>query len=703
MSKTATFPKVKLEYALLLIALFLAPIIGGHVATDALPMTGGLMQELMGGGALPLGSRMILCLFILVGLAAMGARNRVIQLPNIRIMAALAALVLLLGITPLLSAFRYVAFREWLSWLAYGATLFLVVGSVGRGKTAKAALAVLGAGCTVVALRGIVEYAGVMAEEPTYRIFAGWNNPNALAGVFLLGSLSLIGLGASEKAAARGVAWAAAALNVLGLMLTQSKGGYLAFGVGLVALIAMAALSRVPVRTWGASLLPVIVGVVLALGLGAAASQASKGGQALARITEAGSMAEQSVGFRQNLWKSALSIAQDYPVGTGVGTFRFYSAKPGLTDQTVFAHQTYLQLASEGGWLAMLAFFALAGIWATFMVRGGRNQPPHRVALKAGIFGAAMAFGAHGFIESNLSFFGLGIMFFALAGMGLQMASDATSPEALPQGVRSVAVLMFAILPLLGISTTAAAEMSKSNLLTSLAARDPEASISAAKAMENGLFGDPESIYLYGLYATGTPNERLIAMERAAAQYPIPRVLRGTAMAARDAGDLPKALSYTEMVFRYEPNNLRAWELKRDLQVSSGDLDAAKETARQTIEVEKTIAYQVRAIPEMIPTTTFEARLFLAEYETDEATKARLILEALEGLKRYAEITVPQIKRMTDGGQPDYAGESKEDAQRKLELGRRWLAEWEMIAQRGGESVSGETLTSMREAFVDPF
>src|SRR5690606_20884221 len=107
----------------------------------------------------------------------------------------------------------------------------------GRDRNIKILLSSIGAGSTLVALKGIGEYVQIMGEEPSHRIFADWNNPNAVASLFVLGTLVLLGLTAAIKSNLKWLTLAAAGISTTGLILTQSKGGYLAIIVGIVALI----------------------------------------------------------------------------------------------------------------------------------------------------------------------------------------------------------------------------------------------------------------------------------------------------------------------------------------------------------------------------------------------------------------------------------------------------------------------------------
>lgn len=687
---SASVPRINLrpEALLLAVAAFLAPVIGGHVATDAQPLFDGILGEILGGGALPLTARLLLAIFPLAAFG-LALKHRVVQIPNLKILGLLTGLLAMLAVTIAITDFRYVAFREWQTWLIYASTFLATITIAGRQKNVRLLLAAIGAGTTIVAFKGIGEYASMMAQEPTYRIFADWNNPNAVASMLVLGTLVLLGLALAEENRNRWVAMGGVSFCTVALILTQSKGGYLSFAVGLVALLVFQVAFK-QAKKIAVPLIPVAVGVVLALALGQAAQAQSQGGQALARITESGSTVEQSAGFRQNLWKSALDLAQENPMGVGVGTFRYYSARPGLTDQTVFAHQTYLQVLAEGGVLSLLLLLAFAGFWFYLVVRGSRVQPENTLALKAGVLAAVVGFGAHGMVESNLSFFGTGLCFFILLALGLQLATDGTSPEAMPPGVRGSIAAIFCAIPLVAALFSSMAELKKATFRTAMDNREAELMASIAEELPGGTFGDPEGLYLASFAPKYSPNpssppntqpdqlKRMDLLDQVAQKMPTPMFLRAAARQALLLEETDQALAYLEEVKRFDPSNLPAGELRLEILDKANRIEEAKEAARDLIAMEQSVSYQVRAIPEAVPTATFDARIYLASQETDLQTKADLLQEAIDGYLQYREVTVARlqaIKKQLQDANPEttvddrlavFATENLEEAKEKL-------------------------------------
>lgn len=688
------FQNLRPELLFLLVAAFLAPIIGGHVATDSRAMFDSFLTELLGGGGLPTTTRFLLAIPIVICFA-LTFRRRIIQLPQIKILGPIAILLFALIASFLISQFKYVALRELTGWIIYFTAFFGVIANAGRQNQIRILGMTICAGISIAALKGIAEYISFMSIEPTHRIFADWTNPNAVASVFAVGTLLSIGLAAGAPSRPKLILGISAALSLAALILTQSKAGYLAFGVGFIAFLAFAMVTKAR-KSVLVPLAITVLGIVLALGLTQLASSQSAGAQALGRITAAGASAEQSVGFRQNLWKSALEISKQNPFGTGIGTFRQYSAQPGLTDQTVFAHQVYLQLLSEAGWAALIGVGLLAVMWFRFIFKGTKKQPDEINFYKAGVIGAVVAFGAHGLAESNLSFFGSGLLFFLLLGIGLQLSTDGTSPEALPINVRGVATAIFCLIPLLLMGIQSNSEVQKSNFQTALQSQDVERVRSLSVPLRANPMGDPEALYLGTFDPILKPDERLKILTRVVAMNPTPKYLRAAANQAQALNKPEEAIAFLNQVDRWDPSNLPARLLKLNLYIQLNQKEDAIQAAEALIDCEETLSYQVRAIPELVPTETFEGRIYLANLVSDENQKIQLLTEALIGFNRYKSITGAKLKQiasdLTKGeGTPvpkemiTFATESLKEYEQKMLLARTAKTSLQKLITAGGK------------------
>jgi O-antigen ligase len=115
-------------------------------------------------------------------------------------------------------------------------------------------------------------------------------------------------------------------------------------------------------------------------------------------------------GARPQIWKDSLRIVKDHPLGIGLGNFaRVYSIyqRSLITDKTVeHAHNDYLQLLAETGWIA---FVALLAAFLTFMLKSAQRirsldfqSDPLVFFLAVGAFSALVAIAFHSLFDFNL-------------------------------------------------------------------------------------------------------------------------------------------------------------------------------------------------------------------------------------------------------------------------------------------------------------
>lgn len=661
--------KPTLEQGLLAIGLALAVVIGGQVVLTPLPWpAGGWAEGALGGLELPMNARWLTALFFVAAFTLAWFRHRIVQIPVVPVVGCLGVFCGLVLASVAQSAFPMASFQFGLEWLTYGLALGAVVAVVGRGGGPRALLWVTVAAATLVAAKGTMEYAGMRAIEPTYRIFAGWNNPNALAGILVLASPLATGLAITAQRAERFAAWACAALLAVALTLTQSKGGLACFFVaqGALFLLALAWGAR-----WGA--VNAFLAPLLALAFGGLLSltqPATAGpGPAFTRLAQAGQSQEQSAGYRVLLWRSAAQLTQERPQGFGIGTFQYESTRPGLTPATYLAHQTWLQVAAETGWLGLLGLLALVGAAGRTALKGVASLPAPRRLLLAGVVSSLVGVGANGFVESNLYYFGTGLAAFALIGLALLLGTDGVTPEMTPKPLRHLLAAALALFFFGAWSVLALAEVARSQALAGMAEGRP--------APPPFLPWDSEGWYLASVSAA-TPESRLELARQAARWQPSPRMLRYLARVQTSHGRTGEAAATLKQALKRDPCNLPALLQLSQLYDREGDRAMAREFAGRAVAVEQTPVFKTRAIPELVPTQTYEARLILAKDEPDPVVKARLLAEACRGFLNFVKVTGPQIERFSRANAPQgflgYTMETLADVKEKAK-------------QAGGEAV----------------
>ncbi len=724
--------KGEIGLSCLLIALFFAIVAGGHVSMDAKPegaaalgvvltlVSAGLaaygvacartdktMQafaclslsailvvlDLLSGGDMFATIRTLVAALVFGGLAYQLGKNRVNQMPTTLHAGFLALLVAAMGTSILVSEFKWISADAWINWLVFAAALYLTVATVGRVRGPRLVIETVVFAIALVALKGVFEYLGMRAEEPTYRIFADWNNPNALAGLLVAGIPLSAGVALVSAGMRRSLAWAGGALMVVALALTQSKGGILVLPVSLVALVLCLFVWRTgkPLARAGIALAPILIGALFVFVVQATTPKKAPGAP-LSRLSVAGAEQAQSSEYRKLLWQGAKDLALAQPVGYGAGTYRYYSAVSGLTEQTHLAHQTYLQVAVEGGWVALIGLLGLAVVWTVRVFAGARALDEERNLLRASVFAAVVAFGANGFVESNVFFFGTGLLLFVLVGLGLQLAADGTSPESLPGGLRGMIAVCCCGLPMAFMVWVQYVENGKSGLMSAIAGQDRSAVEGQLNLLKNVGAFDGESWYLRAQLERDS-KERLALFARAAQLAPTTRTLRALAKERTEQNDIAGALATLKGALAFDRNNLRTLKQLLDTQIESGDETAATATAVWIIGVEDSVYLKVRALPELVPTEPFEARVFLAE-RTDPKNKVAYLRAALDGYARYKALTVPRVLAFDKEGL-DYAGQSKSDAERHMAQARDVANELIELYGASGDSKAVEEVRGL--------
>lgn len=663
--------KIGWPSAILLLACFLLPVFGGQhdVARQAIDGGfGAIVRAVLDDNDAVALTHAILGLLLIVPLGAVVWQRQVVSTPSVKIACAILLLLGLLGTTVFVSEFKYASTYAWLAWLVYGVAFFATVAVGGRVQGPRQILWAMTTGGAFVGLKGILEY--FTQPDPTWRIFAGWVNPNALAGMLILLipiSLSLLLTEAGRRA--RWAAGLAATAMLFALVLTQSKGGYLALAIGLAAFVGLTA-------AWGGAKRAAVAALplLLAVGFAAALPMLKKAPNtdltALQRLGASSETQEQSAGFRKLLWRSAIELVRHNPKGSGVGTFRYVSTKPGLVNSTQLAHQSYLQLAVEASPLAVVLILAIGVLWLVECLRGARTMPIERNLLRAGVVAAIVASAAHSFVDSDLYYFGIGVLFFSLLGVGLKLAVDGIGPEFVPRRLRQGSVLLGCGLLAVGLLYFAYVSVLKAQIRGDAGARRFEALQPGLDQLQELAGWDGDAVYLWAMYSmrNRSPERRAAALRRAAELAPANVHFRSLAQVQMDLDRPTEAVESLNAVLRNDPNNLPAHRARILIFLKTEQPELARDAAERAIAVEQSPAFSVRALPELIPTETYFARRVLAEMTSDPNERVRILEPAFEGYGEYHDVTVPRILRVTEiDPSATFANESRAEARTKME------------------------------------
>jgi len=221
------------------------------------------------------------------------------------------------------------------------------------------------------------------------RVFATFDNPNFFAEFLVLVFAVTLALVFAEKGMLRYVAAVLLVAQAMALLLTYTRGSWLALAFGLAIGILMIDGRLIwPFALGGAALIPFVPG-------------------ALARVMSIFSL-EGTASFRLILWRVAGDAISSHPV-FGVGMGRFYDAfteavlsNPALNIGYLFygAHQSYFQLAAETGVPGGLAF-----AWMVFEAgrMGGFYNQRMGTDMRARLTNAALAAGIIAFAVNALT------------------------------------------------------------------------------------------------------------------------------------------------------------------------------------------------------------------------------------------------------------------------------------------------------------
>jgi O-antigen ligase len=274
-------------------------------------------------------------------------------------------------------------------------------------RTRRQALGVVGAfvaGAAIAAVYGLVFVSPEDATDAA-RLSSGLGNPNELATILVAAIALSIGLvrALADSPLLRLAVIGAAALCLMGVVLTGSRGGLIALAVALVGFVIIEAHVR-------AQLVIVIVVVALAA-TGYYSYVASP--ELRERIT-----ASDSGSGRTDLWEVAWRMVQDRPVaGVGAGNFVVnsprYVLEPGSISRSDLvletprvAHNMYLQAWAELGTIGLVLLLAVAGFGLVASARASstfeRSGDVRMAAISRAVFVATMAVLAADFFGSRL-------------------------------------------------------------------------------------------------------------------------------------------------------------------------------------------------------------------------------------------------------------------------------------------------------------
>lgn len=206
----------------------------------------------------------------------------------------------------------------------------------------------------------------------------------------------------------------ALAALAMALLLTHSRGGFIAFGIGLLVLLGLAAAnSRMSFRRAGMAALFVAVG--------AAALLVTSGEATLIRLFNSSVEAEP----RTAAYERTLAAIADSPyLGTGLGTYRdvFQMYRTPSIEKPFFrAHNTYLENALELG-IPAAASLTGAVAWLAFACLRGTLRRRRDAAFPCLAVAATALVGSHALVDFSLQIPAVAALYFLILGAGCGQA-----------------------------------------------------------------------------------------------------------------------------------------------------------------------------------------------------------------------------------------------------------------------------------------
>lgn len=281
-------------------------------------------------------------------------------------------------------------------------------------------------------------------------------------------------------------------IAALGLILTGSKGGFLAgFVALLVSAVAIWRAKKTSIRailSRNRAIASLLLFFVLVFSVLA-------GKAILPRLQQARGSEDNSTMFRVYIWRATYDMALAKPiVGFGPGSFPHVSPRFSQVPYTRHAHQSWLQIAAESGFPALLL---LLGAIVLAIKKGRRYVKSRDWPQSAAMMGALAALLVHGNVDSGFST--LSIALFLAVGLGVLTAKSANdSPEDSPPRGRLNPFWLGAtvLLALAGNQTQKAASGESLRAQSSELARNGGTSLALQRAQE-AIDSDPTSARLW--------------------------------------------------------------------------------------------------------------------------------------------------------------------------------------------------------------
>lgn len=400
----------------------------GVCGVAALVFGVALVQGRIALGPLPLDAVTVLVPLAILALVPLARRSGALGIERLGLLAPLLVFLLLELVSIAANGFGVDTYETFARYAGYG-LLMVMIAAVARDGAVRRLLMwlVFGTALAVSAV-GIASYvhqvavfrsaASASVAIPAIRVVSTFENANFLGEYLVIVLGVALALGLAESGLRRLVAWTGLLPIGLTLVLTYTRGSWLAvavaFSIALVALGVRYIWSLVAVAGVGAMIVPGAVG----------------------RFVSSFST-EGTAGFRLRLWRVAGEAIAERPL-MGWGPGRFYDAfsatvrehpELGVGYSMYGAHNSYFTLTTETGVIGGLAF-----VWLVFSVIRMGLRAVSTAAKALRLEAAALSAGLGGFAVNALTSNSFqhpqaALFFWVVAGLlaGLALEVDAAA------------------------------------------------------------------------------------------------------------------------------------------------------------------------------------------------------------------------------------------------------------------------------------
>ncbi|MCE5197717.1 O-antigen ligase family protein [bacterium] len=610
--------------AMLMVALVLAPVIGGGFGE----LTNTILQILVLGGVI---------IHLLVPRHDGGKWARI---PGLIPLAAFFFIVLLSAfftesIYPTLNQVLFIA-------ACLGA--YALAASLGKDSRTAAAMvtgAVLSAlAICVISIRqyaistggGAKFWEALLSTGEHMRLFGSFVNPGFFAGfLVLILPLTLGVYMVTRRTLLAVLVGMAFVTEILALMLTGTKFGIVAGVVALLVFFMLAIVTRSMRRSRFTRLLALAV-VLLPLMI-------LFSGPVRSRITaaETGGTQVHSTVFRVYTWRATADmIKHNLWLGVGPGVYSTAYPRYTIAGPTKYAHQSYLQVAAESGVFALgalllglvaLAWRSLRAIWkgqvevADRPSKSSENQSNISWTdfvpfsgwrlVNCAIFGSLTGSAVRSLVDSDWYVIGIALPFWALAGVLMAQSGAASENINISKRARNGIAAVCGVLVLLGLSFGLGDLLAPDDIHPNGSTEEILASYQLASQI-SPLNPDYHRKMAGYLSATDTDSHagvseinKAIRLDPAnAANY------QTRALMAVHWGDFKTAVKYFLLAHKYNPNNTQTLYQLALAQQSMGNEKGYESTLHKLLNIENSEYEQIKGAPEMVDTTFARAHAY---------------------------------------------------------------------------------------------